>query len=152
MPQEHRRLRLRAQSADDLEVMSALLQDALLPMAEASWDAQRRRLVLVAQRFRREAPPLERRREFGERVSTALRFDNVLRVLSVGLDRSDPRSVAYLLRLVFEPTDGCAGMVRALCSNHAEIRIEVECLDAYLSDVSRPWVAVGRPRHEDEGD
>jgi len=52
------RLKLRAEDDEDLAVVSAFLQDALLPVAEMVYLPAEQRFVLVANRFMWERPPV----------------------------------------------------------------------------------------------
>src|SRR5213079_3395622 len=53
-------LRLRAEDAEDLAVISACLQDALVSVRDLAYDREGRTFVLVANRFRWEAREAER--------------------------------------------------------------------------------------------
>ncbi len=146
------RLRLRAQGAKDIEVFSSLLQDAILPLRNIEWDRRRRRLILVAQRYRWEGGSArvgdsEAGDDSGERIASAIRFDGVLRFQSRGVDPGPGDRVAYLLRIQFEATDEPEGELRFLCCDNVEFRARVECVDGFLMDVSRPWIAARRPSH-----
>ena len=69
-------LKLRAADAEDLAVISAILQDSLVTVAEMAYLADESRFVLVANRFKWEpqegAVPAK-----GERVLTGLCIDGV---------------------------------------------------------------------------
>ena len=49
------RLRLAASDAEDLEVLSARLQDAVFKLKDASWQPKKRRFALVVNRLQWEA-------------------------------------------------------------------------------------------------
>ena len=156
-------IRLRVQGEEDLAVISSLVQDAILPIRNIEWLPRQRRLVIVVHRYCWEREPTgEPAGEPasggplagtvpGERVASALRFDGVLRLQSRGIDRRAEDQVAYLLGLQFRPGDGPGGELRLLCSDNAELAAELECLDGALVDVSRPWIAAGRPDHSGSG-
>ncbi len=147
MPESHSRLRLLAETPEDLQVISAVLQDALLLSRDVVWQSRRRCLLLRVQRFRWEAPG-ESSEATGERVAAALRLDGVLGVRSRGIDREMQDQVACLLSMEFNSGEDCSGVVRLNCANGAEIAIEVECLEVRLADLSRPWIAAARPEHD----
>ncbi len=145
-------LRLRALAEEDIAVFSALVQDAILPVRNIEWDARQKRLILVLQRYCWEQGPAEGGNELpderpGERVATVLRFDSVLRVRSRGIDQGSDDQVAYLLGIQFISGAGPGGELRFVCSENAEVCAEIECIDGVLMDVSRSWIAAGRPRH-----
>lgn len=138
-------LRLLAADADDLQVMSAALQDAVAKVADLSFEAAARRFTLLANRFR-----WEKGRGAPERVRAALQFGHVDAVRSKGVALGDPEAVVALLALVFErsaaPEDP-SGVIRLHLAGGGEIVLDVECIDAVLSDVSEPWAARRAPRH-----
>ncbi len=149
-------LRLRAHAEEDLAVISSLVQDAILPVRNIEWDPRQKRLILVVQRYCWErctdsTQDLSDGKESGERIASAIRFDSVLRFRSRGIDQKSVDQVAYLLGLQFRPGSGPGGELRFLCSNNAELSADLECIDGVLMDVSKPWIAAGRPTHPLDG-
>jgi hypothetical protein len=143
-----RPLRLRAESVEDLAVLSALVQDAVAQTAEIAWARRRRRFVLLVNRFRWEdAPAAERQRRPFERVRALLTVENVLRARTSGIDPADRDLVLELLALVFEPREDGGGVLRLVVAGDGEIALDVECLDVALADVTRPYAARTRPAH-----
>jgi Protein of unknown function (DUF2948) len=138
-------LRLMAEDAQDLEVISAALQDAVAKIADLSFEPGPRRFTLAVNRFRWEAgdkPP--------ERVRAALQFAGVMGVKSRGAPIGNPRAVVSILAIGFEPTGGLedpSGVVHLKLAGGGDIRLEVECVDAMLADLSEPWAAIRAPRH-----
>jgi hypothetical protein len=145
-------LRLIAQDAEGVSVLSTLLQDAVFPITEMTFAPRRRRFALLLNRFRwedREAAELARRGF--ERVQSLLVFEDVLSVRTQGIDRADADLVLSLLQIAFTPgTDG-TGRVDLILAGDGAIALEVEALDATLQDVTQPYLAPsGRaPAHEE---
>lgn len=133
-----RPLRLAAASADDLQVVSALTQDAVFPVSEIAWQPTRRRFALLVNRFRWER---DGDRQAAERVQAVLAAESVLGVASQGFDRSDPDLVLSLLAVAFEPAEPPSGTVLMTLAGDGAIRLTVECLDITLTDVTRPYRA-----------
>jgi hypothetical protein len=143
-----RPLRLKAEDPADLEVMSALLQDAIAQTDEIAWSRKHRRFTLLLNRFRWEdAPAAERQGRPFERVRAILAVDSVLRARTSGVDPKDRDLVIELLALVFEPGEDGAGVLRLVLAGDGEIALDVECLDVRLADVTRPYIARSRPSH-----
>lgn len=140
-----RPLRLAAETEEDLRVISALVQDAVTGRSDVAWLAKRHRFALLVNRFRWEDADAARRqgRDF-ERVRSLLSFDSVLRVRSDGIDPEDRDSVYALLSMEFQPTDDASGVIRLFFSGDGEIALDVECIDARLTDVTRPYAAPSR--------
>ena len=143
-----RPLRLRAESPEDLEVVSALLQDAVAQTSEIAWARRHRRFSLLVNRFRWEdEAAAERQGRPFERVQAVLAVDGVLNARASGVDPKDRDLVLSLLALAFEPREDGAGVLTLILAGDGEIALDVECLDVTLADVTRPYLARGRPSH-----
>ncbi len=140
-------LRLLAEEPGDLEVISAAMQDAVVKLDDINFEPVARRLTLAGNRFRWEA----KSKKGGERVRAALQLSSVLSVQSRGLRRGAPDSLVSLLAISFEPwgeADDPSGVVVFHFAGDADLRAEVECIDAVLADLSDPWPTPRRPGHD----
>ncbi len=139
---DERPLNLFAQDGDDLGVISALVQDSVLPVTEMTWDRKARRFALLLNRFRWEdRAAAEAAKRPVERVRSLLVVDDVLAVKTQGIDRRDRDTVLSLLSLAWEPgADGTGRLVLTLAGDGA-VAVEVEALDVSLRDVTRPYRA-----------
>ena len=139
---DERPLNLFAQDGDDLGVISALVQDSVLPVTEMTWDRKARRFALLLNRFRWEdRAAAEAAKRPVERVRSLLVVDDVLAVKTQGIDRRDRDTVLSLLSLAWEPgADGTGRLVLPLAGDGA-VAVEVEALDVSLRDVTRPYRA-----------
>lgn len=136
-------LRLRAFDAADLDVISSLIQDAVFPITEMTWDRPRRRFAILLNRFRWEdVPAAERRgREF-ERVQAMLVIEDVLKVATQGVDRSEREIVLSLLSIGFVPGEDGGGRLELTLAGDGAVALDVEALEVVLRDVTRPYRAV----------
>lgn len=142
-------LRLAAETEADLKILSALLQDAVGKVGRVHWTPRRRRFSLLLYRFRWEdADRAEKERRVFERVAAALTIDDVMAVRATGIDHGDKEAVFNLLSLNFDADEDGAGVIRLACSEGREFALEVECLNAALVDLTRPWAASGKPAHD----
>lgn len=138
-------LTLLAQSPEDLQVISALLQDAVLPASEIRWDRAARKLALLVNRFRwedREAAEREGRPY--ERVRSLVVIGDVLRVASQGVPRGEADTVLSVLSLDWQPGEDGTGRLVLVLAGDGALAAEVECLDLTLRDVTRPYIAPSR--------
>lgn len=140
-------LRLRAEDADDLAVISSVLQDALVPLADMVHLSEERRFVMVVNRFRweQEADGGRRKREPAERVHAMLSIHRVRRVRMRGLGRRPRTEIQALLGLV--PGEDRIDME---FSGGGTIRVEVDAIDAALADLGEPWPTRYRPSHPED--
>ena len=136
-------LRLLAEDAEDLSVISAALQDAIGKIGDIRYEAAGRRVTLALNRFRWEA---DGRRT--ERVRAALQFGGVLSAKARKLRRGAPDAVVELLAIGFEAGDPPGGVIILTFAGGGDLKLEVECVDAALADVSTPWPARRAPAHE----
>ncbi|NCO85747.1 MAG: DUF2948 family protein [Rhodobacterales bacterium] len=144
-----RPLRLRAFDAEDLAVISALVQDAVFPVSEMVWTRRDRRFALLINRFRWEdVPQAERRGRDFERVQSVLAIEDVVKVQTQGVDRADGDLVLSLLSMSFVPGEDGTGRVELVLAGDGAISVEVEAVEVVLRDVTRPYVAPSRKRPE----
>ena len=135
-------LRLKALDTEDLAVIAALAQDAVFPATEMTWDRKARRFGLLLNRFRWEdADKARARKRDYERVQSVLVFEDVIRVQTQGVEKSDAEMVYSLLSITFHPGEDGAGRVELTLAGDGAIALEVEALEAVLRDVTRPYVA-----------
>jgi hypothetical protein len=140
---------LTAEDAEDLQIIAARLQDAVGQLKDFVYLPKKRRFAALLNRFEWERS--EKSRGGGNlRVRSGLRFDDVLSVKSKNLKLGAPNAVVSLLTISFarKSQDDSAGTIELVFSGGGVIRLEVECIDAGLQDVSGAWSARGRPVHE----
>jgi hypothetical protein len=141
---KHAPLRLLAEDEDDLEVISAALQDAIAKVGDIEWDAKGRRFTLALNRYLWETPA----GLLGARVRAGLQFSSVLAVKSRNLRRDPPDAVIELLAVRFEPGEAPGGAIRLAFAGGGDLELTVECVDAALADISAPWPTPSTPAHE----
>ncbi len=137
------RLRLAAADTEDLQVLSARLQDAVLKLRDMSWQPKKRRFAVVVNRLQWE--------EGGKtRVRAGLHFDGVLQVRSHKVKMGADQAVIDLLAVTFTPNGGedPGGVVELVLAGGGAIRLTVECIQAELADLTGSWAARGTPNHE----
>lgn len=155
-----RKLRLRAESPDDLDVIGAVLQDALIPVADMAYLAGESRFALVANRFCWESeapggpsgPPGLAAARGGagahHRVNAGVLFGKVQGAQTRGFDREDAARILSLLAIRTE-----AGLdateITLVCAGAASIRLRVAGIDCRLDDIGEPWPTAWRPSHGD---
>jgi hypothetical protein len=144
-------LHLVAQDAEDLKVISTLVQDAVLPVTELRHDPRRRRFALMLNRFRWEdRSQAEAVGRPYERVRSVLVVEDVLKVQSFGFDRSDKDLVLSLLSVDFADGEDGTGRLTLTLAGDGAVALEVEALEVRLDDVTRPYRAPSGkvPTHE----
>ena len=144
-------LRLFARAPADLDVMSAHVQDAVLQTGDMTFLDDKRRFVLVMNRFCWELPQKE-----SLRVRSALQIGGILEAKRRNIRSDKPDSVLSLLAVRFapndQPGDALAGTVSIIFSGGGEIRLAVEACEAILEDITQPWATTRRPAHRPDSD
>jgi hypothetical protein len=135
------KLKLRAEDPEDLAVISAFLQDALVPVADMVFLPDERRFVLVANRFMWERPPLDKKGRC-ERTLTGIAFDGVTAVRVRGFERSDGDRILQVLAVRAVP-----GSIIVEFSGDDAMRLESGQILCHLEDIGEPWPTPWRPRH-----
>jgi hypothetical protein len=137
-------LRLLAQDAEDIQILSAALQDAVAKVGDIAYEPKARTLTIALNRFRWERDGAAAR----QRVRSALQLGSVLSVKSRRIRREPGEAVVELLAVDFRPGPAPGGHVILSFAGGADLLVEVECLDAVLADISDPWPTARSPRHE----
>lgn len=130
-------LHLIGQDVADVPVISALLQDAAVRVADVHYDGHGRRLVLLANRYRWEA--IDR-----TRVRSVLCIGGVLKASR----KAWPANGAAVLELLSLRAEGEALLLDF--AGGSRVRLEVECVDLLLEDLTGPWGATRTPAHPAE--
>jgi hypothetical protein len=139
-------LKLVALDEEDLSVMSAHLQDAIVRMEDFAYLPRERRFALAARRFDWEAAPGEPPR----RRLTGLHFERVTAVRTRGVDRTRTDSMLNLLAVTFHAVDAPSGTVTLFFSEDAAVQLDVECVEAQMRDLGPVWEVESRPTHDAE--
>lgn len=138
-------LRLHALDSEDLALISAHLQDALVRVGDIAFLPGKRRFALIGSRFD-WAAELDGRLE---RCRVGLHFEGVQRVRCQRVARERPDEILELLAVTFEPdAEPPSGVVRLIFAGGASIQLDVECVEAQVADVGPRWAVAARPVHE----
>ncbi len=144
-------LKLIALGKDDLNVISAHVQDAVVRSADIEVHLREKLVAIPMNRFAWETPS-SRRWLFKkhERRRSVLHFSTVLSVKSRSVDRQDSDQILSLLSVTFAPSadkDDPSGTIDLTFSGGSAIVLEVECIEAQISDLGAAWSATNKPRH-----
>lgn len=140
-------LKLIALDTQDLEIVSAHVQDAVMKVGDFDYLAGAKRFVVAMNRFVWEnRPGLFARRH--QRRRSVLHFEGVRAVRSAGFARDAGDEVLSLLAVRFEPGEEApAGVVELTFSGGAAIRLDVDYVEARLADLGAAWETGSRPAH-----
>ncbi|MDQ0316768.1 DUF2948 family protein [Amorphus orientalis] len=139
-------LKLAALDSEDLSVVSAHVQDAVLMVKDLRWRPADQRFVVALNRYAWEAKG--KRRDPGQRRQAVLDFARVTAARAMKLRRDVPDAVLSLLAVTFEETEAPAGRITLHFSGGGSMELEVECIEVTLTDLGSAWAAQARPEHD----
>lgn len=150
-------LKLIALEPEDLQIVSAHLQDAVLTVADLAYLPREKRFAALLNRFdwsdaQQSAPtPPDGGQAAFARRRTALRFERVTAARLKDIDLKDTKRVLNLLAIQYEAhqADDPAGFVSLIFAADAAIRLDVECIEAEMRDLGAVWATGSRPEHTD---
>jgi hypothetical protein len=138
-------LRLRAEDTDDLAVISACVQDALISVKDLTYDRAARSFTLVVNRFRWEGgPETDDGTPPFERTLCAVSFAAVDKASYRGFRRRADGRILSLLAI--RPGED-AGTVDLEFSGGATVRLRVSAIRVHATDVGEPWPTAWQPDH-----
>jgi len=139
-------LKLIALDEQDLGIISACVQDAVMKVGDLEFLPAAKRFVVPMNRFAWEKKS-SFFRQHNERRQSVLHFDRVLGAKLSGIARDKPAEVLSLLAISFVPLSGPAGIVELIFAGDGAVMLEVECIEARLADLGSAWEAASRPAH-----
>ncbi|MEP1209057.1 MAG: DUF2948 family protein [Rhizobiaceae bacterium] len=144
-------LKLMALDADDLLIISAYVQDSVLRSCEIEYAPDKGLLILPVNRFAWEAPAARRIlfKKYQRRRSV-LHFSKVTGLKSSTVDRDDETQVKSLLSISFIPaadSNDPGGQIKLDFGGGGGLLLDVECIEAQLTDLGAAWEASSRPQH-----
>lgn len=138
-------LKLVALDRDDIEVVSAHLQDAVVKAADIRWRPSEKRVVVALNRFDWET--VNGSATQYRRCRTALRFERVMSCKCRNINSANKEQTLNLLAITFAERDPPSGIVTLTFSGGAALRLEVECLEAEVVDLGPAWATEHCPTH-----
>ncbi len=135
---------IKAEDKNDLEVISSLMQDATVKVEDLAFEKGSHQFACLANRFRWEKKDGKK----GERIRSMIRFEHVLNTSLQNIPLNSPSHVLNFLSLGCTEGEDGAKILTFVFSGFAAIRLEVECLEAFMEDMSEPWKTKNTPNHK----
>lgn len=137
-------LKLIALDQEDLQVISAHLQDAVVRVDEMAYLAQESRFAAILRRFDWTSA----QSGVYERRQSALRFEKIkgARYKDIPLE-AEHGTALELLAINYEPTDEVGGHIMLVFAGGGAIRLEADCIEAEMRDLGPVWKTRAKPEH-----
>ena len=147
------KINLAAQNEEDLVIFSTLCQDSIIKISNIKWAKKSKRFYLLLTRLCWELNHFSNIEDTSlKRVNSILIFDNVLSVKSKGIRQSKSNMIISLLTFNYNFSCFEKQSIDLIFSGEAQITIDIECLEAFLKDVSEPFESTSSrlPDHEND--
>ena len=144
---EVKNLKLLGTSDEDLRVISAHLQDAIVSVQDIA-NLKRNRIFLIQlNRFMWEDIEKGVFRK-NKRIRTVLKFDNVSSVLSKNININNDKSFLDFLTIESNLLPDKSYEIKLIFSGDSVIKVQTEVIDATLDDQGSPWETKTQPKHD----
>ena len=151
--QNYKKINLKAQSDEDLVIFSTLCQDSIIKVSNIKWAKKSKRFYILLTRLCWELHQFSKKKDtFLKRVNSVLIFDNVLSVKSKGIRQSKSDMIISLLTFDYNFSCFENQSIDLIFSGDAQITLEIECIEAFLKDVSEPFESTSSniPNHKND--
>lgn len=140
-------LKLIANSEDDLRVLSAHLQDAIVSVADIANLKKNRIFLLQLNRFMWEDVEKGVFRK-NKRTRTVLKFDNVMGVSSKNISHSNKSGFLDFLTIESNSMPDKSYEIKLIFSGDIVIKVCTEVIEVTLDDQGTPWNSKIKPKHK----
>ncbi len=141
----HEPLKIKASDVIDLKVISALVQDALVPVSNFHYDQAEKAFTILLNRFCWEDSPeiLNHQKIYG-RILCGLYFKNVDKVQQIAFDRKKTDQDYNLLAVDIDKEDE----IQLIFSGACRVKLTVSRLCCHLTDLEDMRYTITKPDHE----
>jgi hypothetical protein len=139
-------LKLLATSDEDLRVIAAHLQDAIVSVQDTANLKKNRIFLIQLNRFMWEDVEKGVFRK-NKRIRTVLKFDNVINVLSKNVNPKKNKNFLDFLTIESNLMTDKSYEIKLIFSGDVEIKIKTEIIDVTLDDQGSPWESKTQPKH-----
>ena len=141
-------LKLSARDAEDLAVVSSMVQDALTRARDMTFQQRERRFLVLLDRFMWERDDgVQVEGKLHNRVRSVLHFDDVTGVQTLNVDLAAQDEVLELLAVAVTESSEASAQVELVFAGGGIICLHVDCIECRLTDRGSPWVTRRKPEH-----
>ncbi len=139
-------LKLRAQDAEDIQVIAAVLQDSIAPVCDMTYKPDEKTFIMVVHRFRWDrAGSLDPGQTEGpcfERICCALEVEGVEAVQRQGFDKAECDRMLELLTVLPGPDS-----LQFIFAGGAKLKLKVGPWRLRIEDFGESWPTPHQPCH-----
>lgn len=147
MKSAHINLKLIARNEEDLEVVSAYLQDSIVVLKDIIFLRKNKNFLMILNRFIWEDIEKGIFRE-NKRIRCALKFDEVISVKSKNINQKNKNKLLEYLAIKCNSNSNNYFKIQIFFSGGSIITIKSEIIEVYLNDLGKPWKVKHFPKHK----
>ena len=140
-------LKLIAKTNEDIRVISAHLQDSIVKTSEIASLQKNKIFLMQLNRFMWEDVEKGVFRK-NKRIRTILKFDNVINVLSKGINQKNKSRFLDFLAMESNILSDKTFEIKVIFSGDAIIKLNTEVIDITLDDQGSAWISKTKPKHK----
>lgn len=133
-------LKLWAKDAEDIQIISAILQDSIVPLCDMTYRPEEKTFILVAQRLYKETA----KDTVCERICSAIDIRGAESVQTRNLDLA--QTAGQMLELLMMQLEG--NILTLLFAGDSRIRVQLSSWSLKLQDFGEPWPIACPPCHD----
>jgi len=138
---------LRCRRVEDVEVLSSLLQDALVSNTDLHFEKTENSFLFIANRFCWEAVTKNMKEKSFYRVLSGVNIQNVISVKHQNFMQSKEDQAALFYNLLTIRYDNGKNEVTLLFSQNVSVKLIVLELDIFIRDIAMPYPTTQIPEH-----
>ena len=144
---EPKNLKLIARTEEDLRVVSAHLQDAIVCISDIANLKKNRIFLIQLNRFMWEDVEKGVFRR-NKRVISVLKFENVINVYSKNLNQKNEDRFLDFLAIESKFLSDKNYEIKLNFAGNILIKLNTEVIECFLEDISDPWETKNKPKHD----
>ena len=143
----HKSLKLRAEDAEDIGVIAAVMQDAIAPVTEMLFQPEAQNFIMVVHRFRWDecidVTTSQPKQDCFERIACAMDIKGVQAVQRNNIDQTNPNLMLDLLTLELAGDE-----LQIIFAGDARLKLRLATgWQLHLKDFGDPWPTRNAPCH-----
>ena len=141
------RLNLTGENEEDLNIMSAYLQDSIVLTKDITFLKKNKSFIMMANRFMWEDPEKGLFRE-AKRIRTAIKFANVIKVKSKNIGQKNASEPLDFLAMKSNIDNDENKKIKIFFAGNSAIFMLLEAIEITMNDLGEPWSVKSIPKHE----
>ena len=137
---EFKKIHLYGSDIEDYEVLSSLIQDAVIPTSEMKFDKLEKQFFIVCSRFSWEN---RLQNKGNKRIVSGICFDNVIEVKKKNFPSFNSENILNFLTL-----KKVTGFIELIFSNNVLIKLEGNNISFRIDDLNKEWPTIFSPSHK----